>query len=264
MDTKRILTMIDKEWSEVFKNRMVLFTIVLMPLLFTFMPLVVLFFTRSMGDMPGDMADIPPQFYQACGGLAAADCMQYYLLNQFLLMFMMMPLIIPTAIASYSIVGEKTTRSLEPLLATPISTVELLTGKAMAAALPAIFATWGSFLLFVLLMPLVGASSTLVRQVVSPTWLIAILIISPLMAIAAVNMAVVVSSRVNDPRAAEQISAVLIVPLLGLLFAQLAGLIIINQVVMVAATVFMLALDAALIAAGARLFQREVILTRWR
>jgi ABC-type Na+ efflux pump permease subunit len=37
-----IRTIIDKEWSEVFKNRMVIFTIILMPLLFTALPLVML------------------------------------------------------------------------------------------------------------------------------------------------------------------------------------------------------------------------------
>ena len=68
--------------------------------------------------------------------------MQIYLINEFLLLFMMMPLIIPITIAAYSIVGEKTTRSLEPLLATPITTAELLIGKGLAAAIPAIAATW--------------------------------------------------------------------------------------------------------------------------
>jgi len=59
-------------------------------------------------------------------------------------------LIIPVNIAAYSVVGEKTTRSLEPLLATPITTAELLIGKNMAAAIPAVLATWAGFLLYLL------------------------------------------------------------------------------------------------------------------
>ena len=39
---KHIRTIIDKEWAEIFKNRMVIFTIVLMPLLFTALPLIML------------------------------------------------------------------------------------------------------------------------------------------------------------------------------------------------------------------------------
>lgn len=264
MDTARILTIIDKEWAEIFKNRMVLATIGFMPLIFTIMPLVMLYFTGTSGDISGDMADMPPQFTQACGDLNASDCIQYFVLNQFMLMFMMMPLMIPTAIAAYSIVGEKTTRSLEPLLATPITTEELLTAKALAAAIPAIIASWSSFFIFVLLMPLVKASPALIAQVLSPTWLIAVLIIGPLMAVAAVNMAVLVSSRVNDPRVAEQISVVLIVPIMAVMFAQIGGLLVVNRDLMMISAAVMLVVDAALIYAGARIFQRETILTRWK
>lgn len=265
MDTTRVRTIIEKEWAEVFKHRMVLGTVAFMPLMFVILPLVMLYFTgQSMGGEVGDMADMPPQFSAACGDLAPADCMQYFVLNQFLLMFMIMPLMIPTSIAAYSIVGEKTTRSLEPLLATPITTEELLTGKALAAVIPAVVASWASFFLFVLLMPLVNASPALILQVLSPTWLIAILIIGPLMAVAAVNLAVLVSSRVNDPRVAEQISVILIVPIMAILFAQIGGLIVVNRDLMMISAAVMLAVDAALIYAGARLFQRETILTRWR
>ena len=72
------------------------------------------------------------------------------------------------------------------------------------------------------------------------------------------------SSRVNDPRTAQQISAVLVVPVLALLFGQLAGVIVLGPALALGIGVVL-----ALIAAGAlwvatRLFQREVILTRWR
>lgn len=266
MNISRIQTIIDKEWSEVFKNRMVIFTIAIMPVIFTVLPLGILYGISSTGGgIPdGAMADVPPQFLNACLDMTAMECMQIFMMNQFMLMFMMMPLIIPTAIAAYSIVGEKTTRSLEPLLATPVSTTELLTGKALAASLPAILITWVCFGVFILLMPLVGATPGLMRAVVGPVWLLAVLVIGPLMAIAAVNLAVIVSSRVNDPRAAEQMASVLIVPVMGLLFGQLAGLIILNLTVITISILFMLALDAGLIYAGARLFQRETILTRWK
>jgi ABC-2 type transport system permease protein len=190
--------------------------------------------------------------------------MQIFLLNQFMLMFMMMPLIIPTAIAAYSIVGEKTTRSLEPLLATPITTAELLTGKSLAAALPAVIITWLCFAVFLLLLPLAGATPGLMAYITGPIWLLAVAVIGPLMAIASVNLAVIVSSRVNDPRVAEQISGVLVVPIMALLFAQIAGVIILDLALILLSILIMLVLDAALVYAGTRLFQRENILTRWK
>ena len=65
-----------------------------------------------------------------------------FALQQFLITFLILPGYIPLAIASYSIVGEKQSRSLEAVLATPIRTTDLLAGKAIAALVPAILATW--------------------------------------------------------------------------------------------------------------------------
>jgi ABC-2 type transport system permease protein len=260
----RIQTIIIKEWAEVFKNRIVLFTVAFLPLVFTILPLGILYGTRSLAADSGDVADLPQQFLAACGQIPAGECMQIYILNQFLLMFMMMPLIIPISIAAYSIVGEKTTRSLEPLLAAPITTEELLTGKSLAAILPAVVATWAGFILFVIGATLMGARASVVAGIFSPVWLTAIFVAGPLMAVAAVNMAIIVSSRVTDPRTAEQLAAVVIVPLLAVLFAQLAGVIVLNLQFMLIAVGVLAAVDVGLIYLGARLFQRETILTKWK
>jgi len=264
---KHIKTIIDKEWAEVFKNRMVLFTMIFMPLIFTVLPLVMLYVTgQGMEDMGGvSTADVPEAFLSACDeGMTGGECMQIYVVNQFLLLFMMLPVIIPVTIAAYSVVGEKTTHSLEPLLATPITTFELLAGKSLAAALPAIIVGWTSFGLFLLGLPLIGASRAVIAYIASATWLLAILVAGPLMAVASVNLALYVSSRVNDPRTAEQISVVLIVPILGLVFAQLAGLIVINVLVMLSFIGSMILVDIGMIYLGTTIFQRENILTRWK
>jgi ABC-2 type transport system permease protein len=255
----RIRTIIDKEWAEVFKNRLVLFTVTLLPLLFTAMPLIMLSTikgstTNSVGS--GLSSD--------CGSLSSTDCIQIIMSNEFLLLFMILPVMIPITIAAYSIVGEKATRSLEPLLATPITTVELMAGKTLAAVLPGIVATWGCFLIFILLLPITGISTAVRAYLTSGIWLLAIIIIGPLMAVLAANFAVIVSSRVNDPRVAEQFSAVLLVPLLIVLFLQIAGVIVLNVQSMIFGILGFIALDCLVIYLGSKLFQRENILTRWR
>ncbi len=264
MNWQRVRTIIDKEWAEVFKNRLVLFTVGLMPLLFTVMPLGILYATSATGDLSGDMADLPAQFLAQCGGAPPGECMQIFIMNQFLLLFMMMPLIIPVSIAAYSIVGEKTTRSLEPLLATPISTGELLLAKGLAAALPAVLATWLGYLIFVIGAPLAGAGPAAAASLVSPVWLLAILVVGPLASVMAVIFAIMVSSRVNDPRAAEQTAAVIIVPVLAVLFGQLGGVIVLNVAFVLGTIVLILLVDAGLIALAVRIFEREAILTRWK
>jgi ABC-type Na+ efflux pump permease subunit len=75
---------------------------------------------------------------------------------------------------------------------------------------------------------------------------------------------IAISSRVNDPRAVQQIGTVIILPLVGFMVLQLqSGRLLETRDYLVAA-----AAVAAVAVAGlrltVRLFGRESILTRWR
>jgi ABC-2 type transport system permease protein len=260
----KIKTIIRKEWAEVFKNRMVLFTIIFMPLLLTALPLIILYATRDAGV--GDIgAELPAQFAQFCqDDLTMGECFQVYMVSQFMIMFMMIPLFIPVNIAAYSVVGEKTTRSLEPLLATPITTAELLAGKNLASSIPAVIASWLGFGIFALGTLVIAGNQRLTAALLDPIWLLAIFLVGPLLALLSVNFSIMVSSRVNDPRVAEQLSAVVILPLLALFFGQISGLVILNSNLILGMAAFLVLLDAILIYLAIRLFERENILTRWK
>jgi ABC-2 type transport system permease protein len=95
-------------------------------------------------------------------------------------------------------------------------------------------------------------------------WLTAIFVVGPLLSIAAVSVAVMVSSRANDPRVAEQLSMLVILPLLGVFFGQITGLFFINDRLILWMAVVLLVIDAGLVALATHLFQRETILTRWK
>ncbi len=259
----KIKTIILKEWAEVFKNKLVLSTVIFMPLLFTAMPLIMLYTMRGAGDAM--TAEMPASFLKNCAeGLSGGECFQVFMVGQFMLLFMMSPLIIPVNIAAYSIVGEKTTRSLEPLLATPITTAELLAGKNLAAVIPAVGATWIGFLIYVAGSALIAASRNVLAALLDPMWWLAVILVGPLLAVLSVNFSIMVSSRVNDPRVAEQLSAVVILPLLAVFFGQISGLFFINRSLVLIFAVVMLAVDALMIYFAVRLFQRETILTRWK
>jgi len=262
---RKIKTIIRKEWAQVYKNRMVVFSIVLMPLLFTAIPLVILGTTKGVGAESLAANEIPEQFAAICpADMSGGECFRFYLVSSFMLMFMMTPLIIPVNIAAFSIVGEKTTRSLEPLLATPITTLELLTAKNLAATIPAVLATWLGFVLFVVGALIISGSRRLVGALLDPLWLVAIFVVGPLLAVLSVNFSIMVSSRVTDPRVAEQLSAVVILPLLLLFFGQITGFLIINRSIVLLMAAVLLVLDAGLIYLAVRMFQREAILSRWR
>jgi ABC-2 type transport system permease protein len=261
---QKIWTIVDKEWAEVFKNRLVLFTVLLLPLLFTAMPLLILY-SMGAGETGGSaVSQMPAEFTRLCGSVRGMACVQVFIIYQFMLLFMIIPLAIPVAISAYSIVGEKTTHSLEPLLATPITTFELILGKALAAIIPAMVATWAAFVLFLIGARLLVSHPDVYARLLDPMWLLAVLVLGPLMATAAVNVSIIVSSRVSDPRAAEQLSMVLIVPLLGVFFGQVAGLILIDVTFVLLSIAVVLLADVGLVYLGVGLFQRETILTKWR
>lgn len=260
----KVKTIILKEWAEVFKNRMVLFTVAFLPLILTAMPLIMLGLTGGLESeiTQGDSA--PDAFFgNTCQELTEMECTQVYTLNLFTLMFMILPVAIPVTIAAYSIVGEKAARSLEPLLATPITTLELVAGKSIAAALPAIIATWLSFTIY-----LVGArmmvNSTVFSRLADPLWFIAIFVVGPLLTVMAVNIAIMISSRVTDPRVAEQLSAVVILPLIMLIIGQSVGWILIDRELIIVIGAVVAVLDAILFYMSIKVFQRETILTRWK
>jgi ABC-2 type transport system permease protein len=261
---KKIKTIIRKEWAEVFKKRMVLFSVIFLPLFLSVLPLIILY---GMGDASStsSLTDMPPQFQKLCGGtLNGAQCTQYFIVSEFMIMFMMIPLFIPVNIASYSIVGEKTTHSLEPLLATPITTGELLAGKNLASVIPAVIATWIGFAIFAVGTLIITGGGTLAARLLDPMWLIAIFVAGPLMAVLSVNFSVIISSRVNDPRVAEQVSAVIIIPILAVFFGQMAGLFILNSLLIFLLCVVLALVDVFMVYLAVRLFQRETILTRWK
>ena len=252
----KIKTIILKEWAEVFKNKLVLFSVIFMPLLFAVIPLVMLGVFNQSGSAADLTSEMPAQLLGMCPeGLSGGECFQVQMVSQFTLLFMLLPLIIPINIAAYSIVGEKTTHSLEPLLATPITTAELLIGKTLAAAIPAIVATLGGFLVYAVGAFIIVDNPVVVRSLLDPMWLLAVLLVGPLLAVLSVNFAILVSSRVNDPRVAEQISAVLIVPLLAVFFGQISGLFMVNSRFILLAGLALLAIDFAVVQMGVRLFR---------
>ena len=57
----------------------------------------------------------------------------------------------------------------------------------------------------------------------SDTWLIAMATLVPLICLFSVLLGIVVSSRVNDPRTAQQIGGFVVLPIIGIAVAQFFG-----------------------------------------
>ena len=195
-------------------------------------------------------ADLPPSVIEG-------------FLQSFLFFFMIAVTTLPTAIASYSLVGEKVERSLEPMLATPVSVGSVLLGKTIAAVVPTLLAVWSACAVFMVLAD--RAATPLLGYRYFPqgsTW-VQLLVLMPLVALLTVNIDIVVSSRVADVRSAQQIAGLVVLPVSGLYMAAQLG-----SIALTSAMLWRMSAGAAALAAAAwwvarRVFNREEILTRW-
>lgn len=259
----KILAILWKEWLELRRERSLMISLFLPPILLTLMPIGIIV---ALGGTPDDdtsklgiaLAD------PTLAGMSAAELGQAVLGKQFSLLMLLTPVLLSGIIAAYSIVGEKTSRTLEPLLASPIKTWELLLAKCLTALIPSVLAAWASGALFATGIGLTVNSPRVAAAILNPAWATVLIFCSPSLALIAIAMCVAISSRVNDPRSAQQITAVAIIPLMGVFFAQMAGVLVLSVPLALAAALGLALLAAAALWASVQLFQRETILTRWK
>ncbi|MEW5937477.1 MAG: ABC transporter permease subunit [Candidatus Thermoplasmatota archaeon] len=193
------------------------------------------------------------------------DAIGFYMrmLDSLLVFFLMIPAIIPTVIASYSLVGEKNNKSLEPLLATPASDLEIMIGKMLAAFVPSILATFLGFALFAgvlnyLLLPVVKAV-----LVLDTKWLLGIFVLAPLFCVLGIIINIFISTKVADVRASQQLGALVVTPLVALFIISSAGIFTIHVWLMLVLCAVIGLMDLLIFRVALGLFDREAILVRW-
>src|SRR3989442_187473 len=124
---------------------------------------------------------------------------------------MLSPMVVPLTMAIYSVIGEKSMRTLEPLLATPVGVGELLFAKSLASTVPSVIVTWTAYAFYLTSVVLLGSRAA-VNAVTAPRWVLAILVMVPLLTLLSVNLGILISTRVNDVRVAQQIGGLVVVP----------------------------------------------------
>ena len=186
------------------------------------------------------------------------------LLDAFSFFFIIPAAMLPTVIASYSLVGEKVERSLEPLLATPITDGELLVGKGIAAFLPPIIAIFASATLFMVLID--RLTRNMLGYLYFPNWTMGIilLLIMPLSAILSVLLNVIISSRINDVRSAQQLGTLVVLPFSGIYVSAEIGILPLDVNNLLLISGLLLAADLFLFYTSRLTFRREEILTKWK
>jgi ABC-type transport system involved in multi-copper enzyme maturation permease subunit len=184
-------------------------------------------------------------------------------IDSFSFWFVIGSAMIPISIASYSIVGEKVQKSLEPLLATPITDEELLAGKATAAFIPAIISTYIGAFVFMTLVDQFTSARLGYRYL--PNWNIGVilLLLAPLACILSVGTNVLVSSRVNDVRTAQQMGAFILMPFAAVYVLSEVQILSLTISTLLLMSLVLFIVDLGVFYLVKATFQREEILTKW-
>ena len=185
-------------------------------------------------------------------------------LNAFSFWFVIGAATLPSGIASYSIAGEKIQKSLEPLLATPMTDSEILLGKCVASFVPPIASIWLSSVLYMVLMD--ALTRPWLRFLYYPNWSFGamVLLLAPLASILTIELTVLLSARANDIRSVQQFTGILFFPFIVIYVMTEIGVIQLDVIDLLILSGIFLAADILLFYLSTATFKREEILTKWK
>ncbi len=219
---------------------------------------------ESLAD--SDFAEAAQQVVSQLPGLASLSLegqAQAFILQQFLMFSLLVPITGSLSLAAQGIVGEKQARSLEPLLTTPLSVWELLIGKIVTPLVLSMLMLAATYLLYLAGMAVFGEPGVW-RTLFWPRTLVLYAVVGPLVTFTALLIAAIVSSRVNDARSAQQLGAFLTLPITGLFVAQLAGQFLLGVQALLLTALVLVVANVVLLRVGVRVFRRDTILMRWK
>ena len=185
---RRIRGIFRKEIRDYRRNRQVLISMAIFPLIFLIQPLVAVFLAPDV----------------------SADSLRHI----HLLVYMLgIPVLVPATLASAAVAAERQQGTLEPVLTTPIRREEFLLAKAIAVLVPAVVIAYLVFAVFVALV-LIFANGEVAAAVLRPSDIAAQVIYTPLIACWSIWVGIAISTRAGDMRVAQQLSLLGSLPVL--------------------------------------------------
>jgi len=228
-----------KDFNIFLKKKRILYTLIILPLLLSIVLPLSLTGTTKIEDI-----------------IALVNAFSYF--------YIILAYILPNTLSSYSILGEKIEQSLEPLMATPTTDSELLFGKTIASFLPCVGIVYVSSLIFMVLSDLIIYNTA--GYLFFPNWSMAfiLLLAVPLSSILSIQLNVIISSKVNDVRTANQLGLILFIPFIAVYALLEVNVVSLNIINLIAISIILLLADAVLFYINKATFNRDEILTKWK
>jgi ABC-2 type transport system permease protein len=235
----RVGAIVIKELTEFRRNRFIVLTAVILPVVFLVSPTATILAAKTA-------------LLSSAALQKRAEASLFFPL--------LIPVFIPSVMSAYSVVGEREQGTLEPVLTTPVSRVELLAGKAAAIFVPTIAIAYLMFGVFLTVVE-IGAKPEIASAVLHAPALPAELVFIPLLAAWAIWVGLAVSTRASETRVAQQLTVLASLPPVAVTALLSFGVITPSFALGAAFAAGLLAIDVAACFLVARIFDRERLVT---
>jgi ABC-type Na+ efflux pump permease subunit len=235
---RRVRAVVVKEIGEYRHNGNIVYAMAILPLIFLVEPLVRVFTLPSAASV----------------GLHQEHALLYLLA---------IPALVPAALSSYAIVGERLQGTLEPVLTTPIRRTELLLGKVIAAFVPSVLVAYLVFAVYIAVVELFARPGVPAALLRGPD-VLAQLVFTPLVTTWSIWVGIAISARCSDPRNAGQLAILATLPTVAVTTLIAVGIIPASRPVAIAFAIGLLVLIRLGGRFAAALFDRERLITSGR
>lgn len=269
MNMRAIRAIVTKDLKVVSRQKGVLIPMIIVPLIFLILiPVGIVLAARfapleSIDEFASFLANMPPGMLETIEILPMDEMLITLALVYFMApMYLIIPLMVASVIAADSFAGEKERKSLEALIYTPTTDIELLLGKLAAAWIPAWAVSLFGFVLYALVVN--AAAWPIMGRLFFPNtmWIVLALWVAPAAAGLGLSSMVIVSARVKGFQEAYQLGGSMVLPIVLLVIGQAAGVIYFNSFVVFLLGTFFWLVNALLLWLGSRMFKRSEMIAQ--
>lgn len=242
---------VKKDLRDIYRSKNLFSTLIVIPIVFSVIFPAILLGSALLFDLEkvagADASKLVESFLGQMNGSAlpfdSIEQQFLYLFINYLLpsLFLLVPIITASTVAANSFVGEKERRTLESLLLSPVSIKTLFVSKMIASFIPSFLVSIVSFIFSGILINSMGYPIFGAMIFPSTNWLALIICLSPMVTLMTVLINIFISSRVKTYQEAQNISGIIILPVIAMLIGQTSGLFIVGaQVTLIISLVILI------------------------
>lgn len=216
-----------KDLKEIMRSKTALLPMLILPIIMFFAaPLFILLVCYNTAAETGDFSIVQylPSGADVPAGMDGMAALAYIIFNSiYLPIYLIIPAMLASVAGSISFCGEREKRTLEGLMSTKMTALELTISKGIAAAIPTIVCSLATALIFGLIVDIGGFS--LFNGLIFPSikWIFVIFIDAPLVTLFMTLLTLFISQRASSVLVTQGVAMLVSLPVCAVLSLTAVG-----------------------------------------